>query len=69
MSDDTYFGQVRHWLVTDVSTDSDGTLKIDQGKEISSYVGPAPLPNYLYESYKSHMLPRSQASRARFRIW
>jgi hypothetical protein len=48
MSDDTYFGQVRHWLVTDVSTDSDGTLKIDQGKEISSYVGPAPLPNYLY---------------------
>lgn len=48
MNDDTYFGQVRHWLVTDVVTDSDGTLQIDQGKEISSYVGPAPLPNYLY---------------------
>lgn len=48
MNDDTYFGQVRHWLVTDISADSDGTLKIDQGEEISSYVGPAPLPNYLY---------------------
>ncbi|KAF2624317.1 PEBP-like protein [Macroventuria anomochaeta] len=48
MNDDTYFGQVRHWLVSNVSTDSDGSLNIAQGKEISSYLGPAPLPNYLY---------------------
>jgi hypothetical protein len=48
MNDDTYFGQVRHWLVTDISTDSNGDLKIDEGKEVSSYVGPAPLPNYMY---------------------
>lgn len=48
MNDDTYFGQVRHWLVTNISTDSDGSLQLAQGTEISSYVGPAPLPNYLY---------------------
>ena len=48
MNDDTYFGQVRHWLVSNVSTDSDGSLNIRQGTEISPYLGPAPLPNYLY---------------------
>lgn len=48
MSDDTYFGQVRHWLVSNISTGSDGSLNIAQGTEISPYVGPAPLPNYLY---------------------
>jgi phosphatidylethanolamine-binding protein len=48
MNDDTYFGQVRHWLVSDISTDSDGSLNVSQGNEISSYLGPAPLPNYLY---------------------
>lgn len=48
MNDDTYFGQVRHWLVSNVSTDSDGSLNIAQGNEISPYLGPAPLPNYLY---------------------
>jgi hypothetical protein len=48
MNDDTYFGQVRHWLVSNVSTGADGSLNISQGTEISPYLGPAPLPNYLY---------------------
>ena len=48
MNGDTYFGQVRHWLVSNVSTDSDGSLNLTRGKEISAYLGPAPLPNYLY---------------------
>lgn len=48
MNDDTYFGQVRHWLVTNLSTSSDGSLSIPKGREISPYVGPAPLPNYIY---------------------
>lgn len=48
MNDDTYFGQVRHWLVTDISSNTDGSLAIPPGSGISPYVGPAPLPNYLY---------------------
>ncbi len=48
MDNDTYFGQVRHWLVSNVSSDSDGSLNISQGTEITPYLGPAPLPNYLY---------------------
>ncbi|KAF1929844.1 uncharacterized protein M421DRAFT_389644 [Didymella exigua CBS 183.55] len=48
MNNNTYFDQVRHWLVTDLSTGPDGALNIDQGQEISPYLGPAPLPNYLY---------------------
>lgn len=48
MEDDTYFGQVRHWLVTGLSSSSDGTLSHHVSAERSPYVGPAPLPNYLY---------------------
>tara|TARA_R110002003_G_scaffold351_22_gene19062 strand:+ start:6283 stop:6723 length:441 start_codon:yes stop_codon:yes gene_type:complete len=48
MHDDTYFGQVRHWLVANISANTDGTLSIPAGSGISPYVGPAPLPNYLY---------------------
>ena len=48
MNDDTYFGQVRHWLVTNVSTKSDGSLSISEGSSLSPYVGPSPLPNYVY---------------------
>lgn len=48
MDDDTYFGQVRHWLVSNISTSSDGSLNTAQGTEISPYLGPSPLPNYLY---------------------
>lgn len=48
MDDDTYFGQVRHWLVTNISTKPDGSLSIHYGSEVSPYVAPSPLPNYLY---------------------
>lgn len=48
MDDDTYFGQVRHWLVTNISTEPDGSLSFSNGSEVSSYVPPSPLPNYLY---------------------
>ena len=48
MNDDTYFGQVRHWLVTNVSTKPDGSLSIPEGSGLSPYVAPSPLPNYLY---------------------
>lgn len=48
MNNDTYFGQVRHWLVSGISTDSSGTLNLGSSSANSPYVGPAPLPNYLY---------------------
>ena len=48
MNNDTYFGQVRHWLVTNASTTADGTVTTSNGATISPYIGPAPLPNYLY---------------------
>ncbi|KAF2032821.1 hypothetical protein EK21DRAFT_59817 [Setomelanomma holmii] len=48
MNNDAYFGQVRHWLVTNIPTESDGTLSIPTSSTTSPYVGPAPLPNYLY---------------------
>lgn len=49
MNNDTHFGQVRHWLVTNLSTSANGALLKSEGEDISPYVGPAPLPNYLYE--------------------
>ncbi|CAO2654754.1 Nn.00g114870.m01.CDS01 [Neocucurbitaria sp. VM-36] len=48
MNDDTYFGQVRHWLVTNISSNPDGSLSLPEDGIISPYVGPAPLPNYIY---------------------
>lgn len=48
MNNDTYFGQVRHWLVNNASTTPDGTVTTSTGITISPYIGPAPLPNYLY---------------------
>jgi hypothetical protein len=48
MNDDLYFGQVRHWLVSDISTKPDGSLFIPEGSDLSPYVPPSPLPNYLY---------------------
>jgi hypothetical protein len=48
MNNDTYFGQVRHWLVNNASTTPDGTITTSTGATISPYIGPAPLPNYLY---------------------
>jgi hypothetical protein len=49
MKNDTYCGQVHHWLVTNLSSNpSDGTLSHHAAAERSPYVRPAPLPNYLY---------------------
>ena len=49
MDNDTYFGQVRHWLVSGMTTKLDGSLlSYGSTSDISTYVGPAPLPNYLY---------------------
>jgi hypothetical protein len=48
MNDDTYFGQVRHWLVANISSNPDGSLSIPKGSGISPYVAPSPLPNYMY---------------------
>jgi hypothetical protein len=48
MNDDTYFGQVRHWFAANVSTKPDGSLSIPKESELSPYVPPSPLPNYLY---------------------
>jgi hypothetical protein len=48
MNDDTYFGQVRHWLVVNISSNADGSLSIPAGSGTSPYVPPSPLPNYLY---------------------
>ncbi|KAL1795494.1 hypothetical protein ACET3X_005718 [Alternaria dauci] len=48
MNNDTYFGQVRHWLITNLTSNPDGTLSHHAAAERSPYVRPAPLPNYLY---------------------
>ena len=49
MNNDTYCGQVRHWLVTNLSSNPDGTLNLTHSSatNISPYVRPAPLPNYI----------------------
>jgi hypothetical protein len=46
-TNDTNFGQVRHWLATNVSVNSDGQVVIPESANISPYIGPAPLPNYM----------------------
>jgi hypothetical protein len=48
MNNDTSFGQVRHWLVTDVITKPDGSLSIPTSSGPTPYLPPSPLPNYLY---------------------
>jgi hypothetical protein len=62
MNDDTYFGQVRHWLITNLSTQQDGSLSISQGNEVSPYVGPAPLPNYMYSRPHRYVFILARAS-------
>jgi len=47
-NNDTYFGQVRHWLATNISTTATGALSLPSPSTPSPYIGPAPLPNYLY---------------------
>jgi len=46
-ANDTGFGQVRHWLAVNVSVKPDGQLEIPKEGNVSPYVGPAPLPNYV----------------------
>ncbi|KAJ4289621.1 hypothetical protein N0V90_010950 [Kalmusia sp. IMI 367209] len=48
-NNDQNFGQVRHWLSINVSMKEDGELIINSNPkfDISSYIGPAPLPNYI----------------------
>jgi hypothetical protein len=48
MNNDTYCGQVRHWLITNLTSNPDGTLSHFAASNRSPYVRPAPLPNYLY---------------------
>jgi len=46
-TNDTSFGQVRHWLATNVTVDTSGQLDIPKESNVSTYIGPAPLPNYI----------------------
>src|ERR1700710_2298691 len=46
-TNDTNFGQVRHWLVTNITVGSSGQLNIPKESNVSPYIGPAPLPNYV----------------------
>ncbi|KAH9876574.1 hypothetical protein J1614_003705 [Plenodomus biglobosus] len=62
MNDDTYFGQVRHWMVTNLSSNPDGTLSHSAAVETSPYVGPAPLPNYLYSRPHRYVFILARAS-------
>jgi phosphatidylethanolamine-binding protein len=48
VSNDKYFGQVRHWLAVNVSVDRTGKVSVPKDGNIPSYIGPAPLPNYMY---------------------
>jgi phosphatidylethanolamine-binding protein len=54
-NNDTKFGQVRHWLASNVSISDDGQLNIPQEAAISSYIGPAPLPNYMWVNTWANM--------------
>lgn len=62
MDDDIYFGQVRHWLVTNISRKPDGSLSISDGSEISPYVAPSALPNYLYARNHRYVFIIARAS-------
>ena len=44
---DAKFGQVRHWLATGISIGDGGELVVPSKGNVSPYVGPAPLPNYI----------------------
>jgi hypothetical protein len=46
-SNDQTFGQIRHWLALNVSIGDDGQVNIPKTSEVSPYIGPAPLPNYM----------------------
>lgn len=62
VNDDTYFGEIRHWMATNLSSSSDGTLSHFASAERSPYVGPAPLPNYLYARPHRYVFILARAS-------
>lgn len=66
MDNDTYFGQVRHWLLTNLSSKPDGSLDCSEVAKRSEWVGPAPLPNYLYSRPHRYIFilaqPKNQSS-------
>lgn len=61
MDKDTYFGQVRHWLITSASTSPSGTLSVPTSPSQAPYTGPAPLPNYLYSRPHRYIFILAQA--------
>jgi phosphatidylethanolamine-binding protein len=65
VNNDSYFGQVRHWLAVDVSVDVTGKVIVAKDKNISPYIGPAHLPNYMFVLSLSslHSLTNSRSPR------
>ncbi|KAF3917662.1 hypothetical protein AA313_de0208143 [Arthrobotrys entomopaga] len=55
---DQKFGQVRHWLAANIIIDDGGNLRIPENGVISPYIGPAPLPNYMYATDPIPFHPR-----------
>ena len=47
-TNDTKFGQVRHWMATNLKITDSGEVLIPTDANVSPYVGPAPLPKYVY---------------------
>lgn len=45
---DKYFGQVRHWLTTRVTVSPTGQVNVSNDRDISPYVGPAPIPAHYF---------------------
>jgi len=44
---DQKFGQVRHWLAANLSIDGNGSVNFSSADNVSPYIGPAPLANYI----------------------
>ncbi|KAJ9236318.1 hypothetical protein DTO271D3_5790 [Paecilomyces variotii] len=51
---DKYFGQVRHWLTTRVTVSPTGQVNVSNDRDISPYVGPAPIPAHYFTLGKPH---------------
>ncbi|KAJ9196321.1 hypothetical protein DTO164E3_6377 [Paecilomyces variotii] len=51
---DKYFGQVRHWLTTRVTVSPTGQVNVSKDRDISPYVGPAPIPAHYFTLGKPH---------------
>jgi hypothetical protein len=62
MNNDTYFGQVRHWLVPSLTSSPSGSLSLSNPATQHPYIGPAPLPNYLYARPHRYVFILAQSS-------